>query len=141
MTITTAITNSFKTGMLTKLYNCSSDSFKIALYNSSAVLGPTTTAYTATNECTGTGYSAGGIALSGAAVSTDTNTVILTFSNPTFSTITISDIRGFMIYDVTASNASVAVFDLGSSSSVTTSNYTLQFPAATASTGLVRFTG
>lgn len=140
MAITTSITNSFKQGMLAGTYNVSSDSFKIALYTSSATLGPTTTAYTATNECTGTGYSAGGIALSGASIFTDTNTVGITFSNATFTTITISDIRGFMIYDTTHANGTVAIFDLGGSTSVTTSNYTLNFPAAAASTGLIRFT-
>lgn len=139
MAITTSVVNSFRTGMLAGTYNVTSDSWKLALYTSSAVLGPTTTAYTATNECTGTNYSAGGIALSGAAVSTDTNVVIIDFSDAVFTNISVSDIRGFMIYDTTHANAALAVFDLGSASSITTSNYTLVFPAATATTGLIRF--
>lgn len=139
MTISTSIANSFKTGMLAGTYNVTSDSWKLALYNSSATLGPTTTAYSATNECSGTNYTAGGIALSGVAVSTDTNTVIIDFNDAAFTNITVSDIRGFMIYNTTHTNACLAVFDLGSASSVTTSNYTLVFPLAVAATGLIRF--
>lgn len=139
MAITTSVVNSFRVGMLSGTYNVPSDSWKLALYNSSAVLGPTTTAYSATNECSGTNYSAGGIALSGVAVSTDTNVVIIDFSDAAFTNISVSDIRGFMIYNTTHANACLAVFDLGSASSITTSNYTLIFPAATSTTGLIRF--
>jgi hypothetical protein len=141
MAITTAIANSFKEGMLAGTYDVGTDTFKLALYTSSASLGPSTTAYTTTGECTGTNYTAGGVTLTGAAVVLDANTVIIDFDDATFSNITVSDIRGFMIYDSSAADACVTVFDFGSSASVVTSNYTLQFPAATASTGLIRFTG
>ncbi len=139
MAITTSISTSFKQEMLAGTQIIASDSFKVALYTSSATLSAATTAYTATNEVTGTNYVAGGVALSGGAVVTDTTTVIIDFSDPTFTNISVADIRGFMIYNTTRANACVAVFDFGSAATVVTSNYTLVFPAATSSTGLIRF--
>ncbi len=139
MAITSSIATSFKQQMLAGTQVIASNTFKIALYNSSAVLGPANTVYTATNECTGTNYSAGGVVLAGGSVFTDTTTVGITFSNPTFTNITISDIRGMMIYNVTNANAMVAVFDFGQSIGVTGANFTILIPNATATTGLIRF--
>lgn len=140
MAITSSIATSFKQQMLAGTQVISSNTFKVALYNSSAVLGPSTTAYTVTNECTGTNYTAGGVVLTGASVFTDTTTVGITFSNPTFTNITITDIRGMMIYNSTNANSTVAVFDFGQSIGVTGANFTILIPNATAITGLIRFT-
>lgn len=139
MAIVTSIATSFKQQMLNATQDIDSDSFKIALYTSSASLGAATTAYTITNECTGVNYVAGGVALSGGAVVTDGTTVIIDFTDATFTNISVADIRGFMIYNTTHANACVAVFDFGSAATVVTSNYTLVFPAATAVAGLIRF--
>lgn len=139
MAITTSINTNFKQQMLNATQDIDTDTYKLALYTSSATLSAATTAYTATNEVTGTNYTAGGVTLSGGVVWTDGTTVGIDFSDPTFTNITVSDIRGFMIYNSTRADAAVAVFDFGSAATVVTSNYTLVFPAATASTGLIRF--
>ena len=139
MAITTAITNSFKQQMLDAIHDINTDTFKLALYTSSASMGSATTAYSVTNECSGANYVAGGVTLSGGTVWTDGTTVGIDFTDAVFTNITVSDIRGFLIYNSSKSDKSVAAFDFGSAASVTTSNYTLVFPVAAAATGLIRF--
>ena len=111
----------------------------MALYNSTAVLSAATGAYTTVGECTGTNYTAGGIALSGASVTTNGTTVGMTFTNPTFSTITIADVRGYMIYDHTKSNKTLCVFDFGQSFSFTAQNIEILLPTPGVNAGTVFF--
>ncbi len=142
MTITSSIANSFKQQMLAGTQVINSDTFKMALYTTSATLGPSTTAYTATNEVTGSGYVAGGVTLAGNTVWTDVNAVGIAFSNPTFpasSTMTVSNIEGAMIYNSSRANACVAVFDFGGATSITSGTLTINVPANTTAAGLIKF--
>jgi hypothetical protein len=137
MSITTCVTVQYKSDILQGFQNLS-NTYMVALYTSSAVLGPTTSAYTTSNECTGGNYPAGGIVMPSPDVVTSGTVAILTFSNPTFINLTLADVRGCIIYNASVSNDTVAIFDFGVSISLFTSNFTLIVPAATATTGLIR---
>lgn len=142
MTITSSIATSFKQQMLAGTQVISTDTFKMALYNSTATLGPSTTVYSATNEVSGVGYTAGGVTLSGNTVWTDTTTVGVSYSNPTFpasSTMTVSDIRGAIIYNSSRGNTCVAVFDFGGPTTITAGTFTINIPANLTSAGLIKF--
>ena len=134
------LTNSFKQEMLQAGQNLATDTLKMALYTAFADLGPTTTAYSATNEITGTGYSAGGNAVTGATISVDTqtNTVYVDFNDVSWPGASFTA-RGALIYNVTRGNASVAVLDFGSDKTFTSANNTVTMPANTATTALIRF--
>ena len=138
MAITAAICNSFKTELLAMTPHTAADVYKIALYTSAAALSKATTAYTATGEVTGTGYTAGGATLAGFAVSLDTDTAVLDWTtDPTWPSSTITA-RGALIYNSSRTNKSVAVLDFGSDITSTAGTFTVQLPAATAAAGLVR---
>lgn len=134
------LTNSFKQQMLQAGQNLATDTLKMALYTAFADLGPTTTAYSTTNEITGTGYTAGGAAVTGATISVDTqtSTVYVNFNNVSWPGANFTA-RGALIYNVTQGNASVAVLDFGSDKLFTTANNTVTMPANTATTALIRF--
>ena len=137
MAITAAVCNSYKQEILQGTHS-SADTYKIALYTSAAALDATTTAYSATNEVVGTGYSAGGATLSGFAVSGSGSTAWLDFTtDPTWATATITA-RGALIYNSSKSNKAVCVLDFGSDVSSTAATFTVTFPAPAASTALVR---
>lgn len=125
------------------------DTFKIALYTSLADLGANTTQYTATGECVGAGYSAGGVVLVNGGTNSDTNSGVAfaTFANATFTGVTLTA-RGALIYNTTPSalgpsnvvltNPAVCVLDFGEDKTVTASNLTVVFPASTSSTAIIR---
>ncbi len=137
MATTAALCNSFKNELLGMATHVSTDTYKIALYTSAAAsLDKTTIAYTATGEITGAGYTAGGMALSGLASSLDTDTGILTFSNPAWTTATITADTA-LIYNSSKANKAVAVLKFTSASS-TGATFTVQMPAATAVAGAIR---
>jgi len=151
LAITQAMATSFKAEVLLGVHDfrvTSGDTFKLALYTSSANLDATTTAYSATNEVTGAGYTAGGGTLSnlGGAVTSGT-TGFVDFSDLTFSTATITA-RGALIYNTTPSalsnaggtltNPAVAVLDFGSDKTSTAGDFTIVFPAAAAATAIIR---
>lgn len=137
MAITAAVTNSFKQEILQGIHS-SSDTYKIALYPSTATLSNATTAYSATGEVAGTGYTAGGATLAGYSVTLDTNTAILDFTtDPTWASSTITA-RGALIYNSTKSNKAVAVLDFGADTSSTNGAFTVTLPAPAAATGLIR---
>lgn len=138
MAIISCVTDSYRDEMIQGIHTLA-DTYMVALYTSSATLGLTTTVYTTSNECTGGNYPAGGIVMPSAAAVLDLNTAILTFSNATFINLTLPDVRGCLIYNFSKGNKSVAVFDFGTSISLFTSDFTLVVPAATATTGLIRF--
>lgn len=140
MAITAAICNSFKQELLAMTPHTAADTYKIALFTSSATLSKATTAYSTTNEVSGTGYSAGGATLSGFSVSLDTDTAILDWTtDPTWASSTITA-RGALIYNSSRSNKAVAVLDFGSDITSTAATFTVTLPAASAAAGLIRFT-
>ena len=141
MAITQAMCTSFKVALLNGEMDFSGDTsqtFKIALYTSSATLSAATTAYSTTNEVTGTNYVAGGNTLTIATAPTSSGTTaFLDFADTTWSDATITA-RGALIYKVGGSNPAVAVLDFGGDKTSTTGDFTVQFPAADATNAIVR---
>ena len=148
MAITQAMCTSFKAELLQAEHNFKSsggNTFKLALYTSSASIDANTTAYTASGEASGTNYSAGGAALTNAGVSaTPTNasagTGFTDFNDLTFSAVTVTA-RGALIYNTnstTNTNAAVAVLDFGSDKTSTDGDFTIIFPTNDASNAIIR---
>ena len=141
MAITQAMCTSFKKALLDGEMDFSSNTsqtYKIALFTSSATLGASTTAYSTTNEVSGTGYTAGGASLTVVAPTTSGTTALLDFNDVTFSNATITA-RGALIYsDSATGDPAVAVLDFGSDKTSTAGDFTIQFPAAGASTAIIR---
>lgn len=143
MAITQAMCTSFKVGVLNGTFNFGSgtpQTFKVALYTSSATLSEGTTSYSATNEASGTGYSAGGTALTISQAPTSSGTTAyIDFDDVTWSSSTITA-RGALIYKADGlTNPAIAVLDFGGDKTSTNGNFTIQFPNATASTAIIRF--
>ena len=137
MAIQQAIATSFKAEILQGIHD-SADTYKIALYTSAATLGATTTAYSATNEVSGTGYTAGGQVLSGFNVTTSGTTAILDFTtDPSWANATITA-RGALIYNSSKTNKAVYVLDFGSDISSTNGVFTVTFPTPDAVSALIR---
>jgi hypothetical protein len=138
MSILQGQTTSFKVGLYNSQFNLASDTLKMALYNGNANLNQTTTAYTSVNEITGTGYTAGGQVMTGVTISYDaTNSVAyVNFNNVVWNPANFTA-RCALIYDATASNASIAVIDFGSDKTCT-NTFTVTMPANTYSTALIR---
>ena len=140
MAITSTLTTSFKVELLTGTHNftnSSGNSFKLALYTSSATLGATTTAFTTTGQASGTNYSSGGSALTNVTPSATGTTAVTDFSDLTFGTATITA-RGCMIYNDTNSDKSVATIDFGGDKTSTAGDFTVVFPAKAAGTAIIR---
>jgi hypothetical protein len=138
MSILQGQTTSFKVGLFNGQFNLATDTIKMALYNGNANLNPSTTAYTSVNEVTGTGYTAGGQLMTGVSISYDaTNSVAyVNFANVVWSPAAFTA-RCALIYDATASNASIAVIDFGSDKTCV-NTFTVTMPANTYSTALIR---
>lgn len=158
MAITQALCTSFRAEILLAVHDFrptatgGQDTFKIALYTSSASIDANSTAYSATNEVSGTNYTAGGGTLTNLGVVTSNNnastgTGYLDFSDQTWGTSTITA-RGALIYNTTPSannnantaltNAAVAVLDFGSDKTSTAGDFTIAFPAASNTTAIIR---
>ena len=140
MAITQAMCTSFKVELLTGTHdftNSSGDTFKLALYTSSATLDASTTAYSTTNEASGTGYSAGGGTLTNVTPTSSGTTAFTDFADLTFSSATITA-RGCLIYNSTDSDKAVAVIDFGGDKTSTNGDFTIQFPTADASNAIIR---
>jgi len=142
MAITQEMCNSFKTELLTGEHNftaSSGDTFKIALFTSSATLNKSTTAFSSTNETSGTGYSSGGATLTSVTPTLSTDTAVCDFSDVTFSSASITA-NGALIYNTSTSpaNKAVAVLAFGSDKTASNGDFTIQFPAAGASTAIIR---
>lgn len=136
MAISSALCTSFKSEILQGVHEAG-DTYKIALYTSSATMGAGTTAYSTTNEVTGTGYTAGGATLSGYAASSSGTTAWIDWSDPSWSTATITA-RGCLIYNSSQSDKAVAVVDFGGDKTSTAGTFTIIFPTADASNALIR---
>lgn len=151
MAITQAMCTSFKVEILNGIHAfgtsvvraaTTADTFKIALYTSSASLGDTTTAYSTSNEVTGTGYTAGGNTLSSTTPSSypptsSGTTAYLGFNNTTWSTASFTA-RGALIYNSSQSNKAVAVLDFGGDKTASAGDFTIQFPSYTSTTAIIR---
>ena len=140
MAITQAMCTSFKQELLEAVHNFKNsggDTFKIALYTSSASLGAGTTASTTSNEVSGTGYTAGGNTLTRVDPSSSGTTALTDFANSTWSSSTITA-RGALIYNDIDSDKAVAVLDFGADKISSGGDFTIQFPAADASNAIIR---
>jgi expansin (peptidoglycan-binding protein) len=104
--------DSFKSELISGTHAFSTDTFKCALYASTADLNNTTTVYTATGEATGSGYSAGGITLTGVTISTDNQTTYVDWADVSLAGMTVTA-RGAMIYNSSKSNKAVLILDFG----------------------------
>ena len=133
-------TLSFRSEIVQGGQNLASNTLKMALYTSYATLNPSTTVYSTTDEVVGTGYTAGGVTITGVTISTDvaTNTVYVSFNNVSWPGASFTA-RGALIYNSTQSNKSIAVLDFGSDKLFTAANNTVTMPVNTASTALLRF--
>lgn len=147
MAITQAMATSFKVDLLNGVHafgttvtrgSTNADTFYIALYTSSATLDSTTTAYSATNEVSGTGYSAGGNSLTVSQTPTSTSTTAwLDFADSTWASSTITA-NGALIYNSTNSNKAVAVLAFGGDKTSTNGDFTIVFPTADSSNAIIR---
>lgn len=106
----------------------SSDTIKIALYTSSATMGATTTAYATTNEISGTGYSAGGVALTSQTVATSGTTAYFDAADPSWTSASFTA-NGALIYNSTNSDKAIAVLAFGGDFTVASGTFTIVFPA------------
>jgi hypothetical protein len=152
MAISQAACNSFKQQLMLAVHDfraTGGDTFKLALYTASANLGSGTTAYTVTGESSGANYVAGGNTLTRLGTFLTAPTAFLDFADLTFTNVTVTA-RGALIYNTTPSanaedgtpltNPSVCVLDFGGDKTATAGDFTIIFPAATATTAIIRIT-
>ena len=141
MAISQAVCTSFKQELLVGTHNftaSSGDTFKIALYTSSASLGASTTAFSTSNEVSDSGtYSSGGGSLTSVTPTTSGTTAICDFADISFTSATITA-RGALIYNSSNSNSAICVLDFGSDKSSSNGTFEIQFPTADASNALIR---
>ena len=138
MAITQAMCTSFKQELLTGTHNFTNgqDTFKLALFTSSANLDATTTAFSS-NEASGTGYSSGGNSLTNQTQTTGGTTAFADFSDTDFTSSSITA-RGALIYNSSKSNKAVCVLDFGSDKTSSNGTFSIIFPGAAASTAIIR---
>ena len=134
----------FKKELLYGVHDFKGDTMKIALYTNSASFNAATTAYTATNEASGTNYSSGGNTLTKVDPTVAGTTALTDFSDSTWSSSTITA-RGALIYNSTpnttslsVSNPSIIILDFGSDKSSSSGDFKIVFPAADASNAIIR---
>jgi hypothetical protein len=141
MAITQAMATSFKVQLLNGQHNFSANTFKLALYTSSATLNENTTAYSATNEVASTGnYSAGGNTLTVSVTPTNSgNVAYISFANTSWANATITA-NGALIYNANLSNAAVCVLAFGGDKTSTNGTFAVNFPTADASNAIIRLT-
>lgn len=140
MAITQCVVTSFLVELLRGVHDfrTTGDSFKVALYSSSASLGPSTTAYSSTNEVTGTNYTAGGATLTNVNPTSSGTTAYIDFADVSWAASTITA-RGALIYnDTEAGDPAVCVLDFGSDKSSSASAFTIVFPTSDATSAIIR---
>jgi len=113
------------------------DVVKIALYTSSATLGASTTAYSATNEISGTGYTAAGVTVANATPVTSGTTAIFDWADAQWTSATFTA-NGCLAYNSSKSNKAVFVIAFGADQTVTAGTFTIQWPAADSSNAIIR---
>tara|TARA_R100000030_G_scaffold47244_1_gene35710 strand:- start:184 stop:621 length:438 start_codon:yes stop_codon:yes gene_type:complete len=143
MSVSTAMCTSFKQQLLNKEHDLNSDTIKLALIKASpsGTYGAATTNYSDvtgnSDEASGTGYSAGGQTLDSATISVSGTTALVDFADEVFSDVTLSA-SGCIIYNSSASNKAIATISFGGTVSATAGDLTIEFPAAGASTAIIR---
>ena len=135
--ITAGLTNSFKQQLLLGVHDFSTDTFKIALYTSSATLGPDTTVYSSTNEVSGTGYTAPGQALTSVTVLLSQGVAYVSFDYPSWTGSTFTT-RGALIYNATKAGKSVGVLNFGVDQTMLGQTFTIQLPTNNPENALIR---
>lgn len=130
-------TTSFKEELFKGIQNLLTDTLYIALYTAFADIGANTTAYTTDNEVVGTGYTAGGIALTGVTINSYNGTVYINFNNAVWNPASFTA-RGALIYNVSKANRSIAVLDFGADKTCSNS-FTITMPPNTYTTALIRY--
>ena len=156
MAITQAMASSFKQELLQGIHNFTSGSgggtttstgtgntFKLALYTSSATINASTTAFSSTNEVStsGTNYSSGGVSLTNVTPTLSSTTALTDFADAVFSSVSLTA-RGALIYNSSttagSANRAVVVLDFGADKTATSGDFTVQFPTADASNAIIR---
>jgi len=139
MAITQAMCDSFKVQILNGQQNFSANTYKLALYSSSASLSNATTTYSNVNEVTGsTGYTEGGNTLSVTVAPTSTgNVAYLSFANSSWTSATITA-AGALIYNNSYANSAVAVLSFGGDKTSTAGTFSVIFPTADANNAIIR---
>ena len=141
MAITSAVCTSFKVELLKGVHNFSAsggNTFKLALYTSSASLGASTTAYSTSNEISGTGYTAAGATLTSVDPVADSTTAVCDFADVSYTSASFTA-NGCLIYNDSASgDPACVVVAFGGDKTVTSGTFTIQFPTADASNAIIR---
>ena len=143
MAITSAICTSFKVELLKGVHNFTAttgNTFKIALYDSDATLGASTTAFSTSEEITntsGTAYTSGGASLTSVTPVASSTTAICDFSDVSYSSASFTA-NGALIYNSSASNVAVCAIAFGSYKTATNGTFTIQFPTADATNAIIR---
>ena len=141
MAITSAVCTSFKVEILKGVHNFTAttgNTFNLALYTSDATLNKSTTAYTTSNEVSGSGYTAKGNALTSTTPALSTDTAVCEFADTSFTSASFTA-RGCLIFNDSASgDPAVCAIDFGSDKTVTSGTFTIQFPTADASNAIIR---
>lgn len=132
------LTLSFKDQILKGEHDLLVDTIKLALYTSNASLDENTTVYSATHEVSGTGYSAGGVVLTGVTINTADKIVYVDFNDAVWNPASFTAAGG-LIYNASKSNKSIAVLSFGADK-IATNTFTVQMPPNTSSSALLRFT-
>ena len=149
MAITQAICNSFKKELLDgamSFKQTGGDTYKLALYSSTATLNSATVAYTTSSEVAASGqYAAGGGALVNLGTSMTAGVARCDFSDRSFTGVTLTA-RGALIYNTTTgagsgTTDSVCVLDFGADKTATSGTFTIQFPAPTSTAAILRISG
>jgi hypothetical protein len=135
--ITAGLTDSFKQQLLLGVHDFATDTFRIALYTSSATLGPTTTVYSSTNEVSGTGYTAPGLVLTNITVLLSQGVAYVNFDNPVWVGSTFTT-RGALIYNATKAGKSVGVLNFGVDQTMLGQSFTIQLPTNNPENALIR---
>jgi hypothetical protein len=129
------MTTSFKVELPQAVHNLLTDTIKMALYDSTAILNADTTVYNASSEVVATGYTAGGVVLTGATIASMSGSAYIDFDNAVWTAALTA--RGALIYNASKSNKSVAVLDFGADKTSATV-FTVQMPANTSTSALLR---
>ena len=129
--------DSFKKQLMQAVHDLEGDTIKIALYGSTASLGPDTTAYTTTGEVVGTGYTAGGKTLTGGALSISRNVAYADFSDASWPGASF-EAYGALIYNSSKANKAIWVLNFGRSRLFTSEKNTVKFPQAGYDTAIIR---
>ncbi len=143
MSVTTAMTTSFKQELLQGLHDLDGHTLKLALIKSgeSGTFGAASTNFSnitdTSDEASGTGYSSGGATLGSVSITLDGTTAIVDFADVSFSNSTISA-SGAMIYNSSASNRAIAVISFGGTVASTAGTFTVTMPTADASNAIIR---